>query len=71
MLDGQVIGDGIPRHRHLEFIRFLQIINVKTPADLFLHLIIDRDGTHKHPRVHSWLKRHSRFHLHFIPTSSS
>jgi transposase len=71
MLDGKVIGDCMPRHRHQEFIRFLQIIDVKTPMDLDLHLIVDNYGTHKHPRVQSWLKRHPRFHLHFIPTSSS
>lgn len=71
MLDGTVIGDCMPRHRHQEFIRFLQIINTKTPLDLELHLIVDNYGTHKHKRVKSWLKRHPRFHLHFIPTSSS
>lgn len=71
MLDGTVIGDCMPRHRHQEFIRFLQLINIKTPADIALHLIVDNYGTHKHPRVESWLKRHPRFHLHFIPTSSS
>jgi len=71
MLDGKVIGDCMPRHRHQEFIRFLQLINVKTPADLDLHLIVDNYGTHKHARVKSWLKRHPRFRLHFIPTSSS
>ena len=71
MLDGKVIGDCMPRHRHQEFIRFLQLINVKTPADLDLHLIVDNYGTHKHARVKAWLKRHPRFHLHFIPTSSS
>lgn len=71
MLDGKVIGDCMPRHRHQEFIRFLQLVNVKTPLDLDLHLIVDNYGTHKHPRVQSWLKRHPRFHLHFIPTSSS
>jgi transposase len=71
MLDGTVIGDCMPRHRHQEFIRFLQLINVKTPADTELHLIVDNYGTHKHPRVQSWLKRHPRFRLHFTPTSSS
>lgn len=71
MLDGTVIGDCMPRHRHQEFIRFLQLINIKTPADIALHLIVDNYGTHKHPRVQSWLKRHPRFQLHFIPTSSS
>lgn len=71
MLDGRVIGDCMPQHRHQEFIRFLQLINVKTPTDLDLHLIVDNYGTHKHARVKAWLKRHPRFHLHFIPTSSS
>jgi transposase len=71
MLDGTVIGDCMPRHRHQEFIRFMQLINVKTPADIELHLIVDNYGTHKHPRVQSWLKRHPRFNLHFTPTSSS
>lgn len=71
MLDGTVIGDCMPRHRHQEFIRFLQLIDTKTPLDLDLHLIVDNYGTHKHPRVQKWLKRHPRFHLHFIPTSSS
>lgn len=71
MLDGTVIGNCMPRHRHQEFIRFLQLIDVKTPLDLDLHLIVDNYGTHKQPRVQSWLKRHPRFRLHFIPTSSS
>jgi transposase len=71
MLDGTVIGDCMLRHRHQEFIRFLQFINVKTPPDLDLHLIVDNYGTHKHPRVKSWLRRHPRFYLHFTPTSSS
>jgi transposase len=71
MLDGKVIGDCMPRHRHQEFIRFLKKIDSETPVGLELHLIVDNYGTHKHPRVKSWLKRHPRFHLHFIPTSSS
>ena len=71
MLDGKVIGDCMPRHRHQEFIRFLKRIDAETPARLALHLIVDNYGTHKHPRVQSWLERHPRFHLHFIPTSSS
>ena len=71
ILDGTVIGDCMPRHRHQEFIRFLQIINTKTQPDLDLHLIVDNYGAHKHLRVQRWLKRHPRFHLHFTPTSSS
>ncbi len=61
----------MPRHRHQEFIRFLKRIDTETPTDLELHLIVDNYGTHKHPRVESWLARHPRFHLHFTPTSSS
>jgi transposase len=71
MLDGTIIGDCLPRHRHQEFIRFLKRIDGETPAGLDLHLIVDNYGTHKHPNVKAWLKRHSRFNLHFIPTSSS
>lgn len=71
MLDGTIIGDCLPRHRHQEFIRFLKKIDAETPAGLDLHLIVDNYGTHKHPSVKRWLKRNPRFHLHFIPTSSS
>jgi transposase len=71
MLDGSVIGDCMPRHRHQEFIRFLKQIDAQTPPELDLHLIVDNYGTHKHPRVEQWLSRHPRFHLHFTPTSSS
>ena len=71
MLDGTIIGDCLPRHRHQEFIRFLKKIDVETPAGLDLHLIVDNYGTHKHLSVKRWLKRNARFHLHFIPTSSS
>ena len=71
LLDGNVIGDCLPRHRHQEFIRFLKKIDAETPSHLDLHLIIDNYGTHKHPRVKSWVRWYPRFHLHFIPTSSS
>lgn len=71
MIDGKVIGDCIPRHRHQELIRFLKKIDSETTPDLDLHLIVYNYATHKHPRVKSWLRRHTRFHLHFTPTSSS
>lgn len=71
MLDGKVIGDCMPRHRHQEFIRFLKKVDKETPFGLDLHLIVDNYCTHKHPRVKSWLKRHPRFHMHFTPTSAS
>jgi len=71
LLDGKVIGDCMPRHRHQEFLRFLKKIDAEVAAGLALHLIVDNYGTHKHPRVTAWLRRHPRFHLHFTPTSSS
>ena len=61
MLDGRVIGDCMPRHRHQEFIRFLNRIDTQTSHDLDLHLIVDNYGTHKHPRVAAWQKRHRGF----------
>ena len=51
MLDGKLIGDCMPRHRHQEFLRFLNMIDAEIPAGLDLHLIVDNYGTHKHPRV--------------------
>lgn len=71
MLQGKVIASCMPRHRHQEWIKFLGQIDAQTPPDLDLHLIVDNYATHKHPRVVAWLKRHKRFHMHFIPTSSS
>ena len=71
MLDGKVIGECLPRHRTKEFVKFLGTIDRNTPAELALHLIVDNYATHKSPPVQRWLKRHPRFHMHFIPTSSS
>jgi transposase len=71
MLEGRLIGQCMPRHRHQEFIKFLKQIDTETPSDVDLHLIVDNYATHKHPKVKAWLNRHKRFHLHFIPTSSS
>jgi len=71
MAEGRLIGACMPRHRHQEWIRFLRLIDAQTPAALDLHLIVDNYSTHKHPKVRRWLERHPRFHIHFIPTSSS
>jgi transposase len=79
MAEGRLIGRCMPRHRHQEFLKFLRLLDTQTPANLHLsaraqaglHLILDNYSTHKHPNVKSWLTRHPRFHLHFIPTSSS
>ena len=71
LADGRVIGSCMPRHRHQEWLAFLRQVDRQTPNDLDLHLILDNYQTHKHPKVKQWLERHPRFHLHFIPTSSS
>ena len=70
-LDGTVLSVCQARHRHQEWLRFLQQIEAQTPADRELHLIIDNYATHKHPRVIAWLAKHPRIHLHFTPTSAS
>lgn len=71
LAEGKIIADCMPRHRHQEWIRFLKQIDAETSSELDLHLIVDNYATHKHPKVLNWLKRHKRFHIHFIPTSSS
>jgi transposase len=69
--EGRLIGTCMPRHRHQEWLQFLKLIDAQTSPDLDLHLIVDNYATHKHAKVKAWLARHKRFHLHFIPTSSS
>jgi transposase len=71
VLDGTVIGECMARHRHQEFLKFLRRLDREFPSPVELHLIVDNYGTHKQPDVKNWLARHRRFHLHFIPTSSS
>jgi transposase len=68
---GEVIATCMPRHRHQEWIKFLKMIDEQTPSELDIHLIADNYATHKHEKVKRWMKRHRRFHVHFIPTSSS
>ena len=68
---GRVIGQLHRRHRSVEFRKFLETIEASVPAELDVHLILDNYGTHKTPRIHRWLVRHPRFHLHFTPTGAS
>ncbi len=70
-LDGKVIGSCMKRHRHQEFIRFLEKVEQEVPPGLDLHVILDNYAAHKTPHVKTWLKRHPRWAFHFIPTSSS
>jgi transposase len=65
------VGQCLSRHRHQEFIRFLRLLNKEFPGKVPLHLVMDNYGTHKTSEVQIWLKRHPRFVIHFVPTSSS
>ena len=71
MLTGQVLSMTDQLHRHQEWLKFLKMIDRKTPKNKDLHLIVDNYATHKHPEVQAWLEKHPRFHMHFTPTSSS
>jgi transposase len=71
VLEGKVIGRCMQRHRHQEFIRFLNAVEREVPADKAVHVVLDNYATHKHPKVTAWLKRHQRFTFHFTPTSCS
>ena len=71
VLEGKVIGRCMQRHRHQEFIRFLNAIEAEVPVGKIVHVILDNYGSHKHPKVRAWLNRHPRFVFHYTPTSAS
>ena len=71
VLDGTVISSNMQRHRHQEFIRFLNEVERTVPAGKVIHAIVDNYATHKHPKVKAWLARHPRWVFHFTPTSCS
>lgn len=71
VLEGTVIADCQPRHRHQEFLRFLGRIDAAVDPNFQIHLVLDNYGTHKHPEVKNWLADRRRYHVHFTPTSSS
>jgi transposase len=71
VLDGTVIGRNMQRHRHQEFIRFLNAIEAQVAAGKVVHAILDNYAAHKHPKVRKWLAAHPRWTFHFTPTSCS
>ena len=71
VLAGSVIGRCMQRHRHQEFIRFLNAVEAESPAGKLVHVVLDNYATHKHPKVLEWLARHPRWTFHFTPTSCS
>lgn len=68
---GKVLGQCKRRHRHQEFLSFLDHLDASVPSDLDVHIIIDNYSTHKHARVKAWFARHPRYHVHFTPTYAS
>jgi len=71
VLDGTIIGRNMKRHRHQEFIRFLNAVDAHVPSRKNIHAIVDNYATHKHPKVREWLTQHPRWTFHFTPTSAS
>jgi hypothetical protein len=71
VLDGKIIGRCMQRHRHQEFIRFLNVTEAAVPKGKATHAIVHNYATHKHPKVKAWLARHPRWTFHFTPTSAS
>jgi len=69
--NGEVLTNCQPHHRHQEFLSFLRQIDSNVPKELDVHLVLDNYAAHKHETVKAWLARHSRYHLHFVPTYSS
>src|SRR5437764_404667 len=68
---GVTISNCYRRHRHQEFLRFLNDVDGNLPRGLEVHLVMDNYGTHKVRKVRAWLARHPRYHVHFTPTSGS
>ena len=71
VLDGRVISQCQPRHRHIEWLKFLKQIDASVAPELQIHVVLDNYATHKHPKVLAWLSKHQRFHMHFTATSAS
>jgi len=70
---GEVLTEYSKRHAAVDVLRFFKIIDKQVPCDLEIHVILDNLSAHKAPEVTKWLAKpaQERWHLHFIPTSSS
>jgi putative transposase len=68
---GQVITQCKKRHRHHEFLQFLNHIDQNVPEDFAIHLVVDNYATHQHDKVKRWLTACPRYHVHYTPTYSS
>lgn len=68
---GNVIGKCYPRHRAIEFRKFLDELDASVPPELDVHMVVDNYATHKAPIIKAWLAKRPRYHFHFTPTHGS
>lgn len=68
---GTIIGQCAPRHRSVDFRRFLDKVVENVPAELAIHVIMDNASSHKTKLIHDWFAKRPNWHPHFTPTSSS
>ena len=67
----KVVGRCMQKHRHQEYIRFLNAVEATVPTGKHVHAIVDNYATHQHPKVREWLEAHPWWTFHFTPTSAS
>jgi transposase len=67
---GRVTDACYPRHRGVEFLKFLKVVAKAYPRRQ-LHIVVDNYSAHNHADVKAWLAKHPRIELHFTPTHSS
>lgn len=68
---GKVITQCKKRHRHQEFLQFLNHVEAQVPKHLDIHLVVDNYATHKHSKIRNWIASRPRYHIHYTPTYSS
>jgi putative transposase len=71
LISGEVLAQCKRRHRHQEFLQFLNHIDANVAEELDVHLVVDNYSTHKHAKIRKWLAARPRYHIHYTPTYSS
>ncbi len=69
---GHVIGTTKDRHRAIEYIEFLKLLDKKLPKEKTLHIVADNVSNHKTQEAQKYLSsRADRFVIHYTPTHGS
>jgi transposase len=70
---GEVLTDTGKGHAGADVLRFFKQIDAAVPRGLSVHVVLDNLSAHSAPEIKKWLAHRDRrrWHLHFIPTSSS